>query len=172
MQGWVCGQAACAFKFFIFLHNLTCPPARGVEPARLFLGPELWRLGYRDTEKEFYCVVSAGQTFNPSILLSQHNQEAKKEIHSLQARPRHKTTTHVWYCATWLFINADNKRTVHAFVFIPYCFSVITKLWLIISIQYFHLCNSWRMIFTKIAIEHCGKSIKTWLFQSSLSDTL
>lgn len=127
MQGWVCGQADCAFKFFIFLHNLTCPPARGVEPALLFLGLELWRLGYRDTEKEFYCVVSAGQTFNPSILLSQHNQEVKKEMHSLQARPRRKTSLHVWYCATLLFINRDNKRTVHEFVLILYYFSVITK---------------------------------------------
>lgn len=97
MQGWVCGQAACAFKFFIFLHNLTCPPARGVEPARLFLGPEHWRLGYRDTEKEFYCVVSAGQTFNPSVLLSQHNQEAKKGNAQLAGSPRHKTTLKLMY---------------------------------------------------------------------------
>lgn len=153
MQGWVCGQAACAFKFFIFLHNLTCPPARGVEPARLFLGPELWRLGYRDTEKEFYCVVSAGQTFNPSILLSQHNREAKKEMHSLQARSRHTTTTHVWYCATWLFINRNNKRTFH-FILIPYCCSVITTL----NLNY--LYGLLYVISTKIVIEHCGKSLK------------
>lgn len=83
MQGWLCGRAACAFKFFIFLHNLTCPPARGLEPARLFLGAELWRLGYRNAEKEFYCVVSAGQTFNPSnsFIAPQHRRPEGKTDH-------------------------------------------------------------------------------------------
>lgn len=118
MQGCVCGQAACAFKFFIFLHNLTCPPARGVEPAWLFLGCELWWLGYRDTEKEFYCVVSAGQTFNPSILSSQHNQEAEKEMHSLRALPRHKTTQRLmfmlWICCVIVVITKNrNCRCSH-----------------------------------------------------------
>lgn len=40
-------------------------PGAWSQQAGLFLGLELWRLGYRETEKEFYCVVSAGQTYKP-----------------------------------------------------------------------------------------------------------
>lgn len=119
MQGWVCGQAACAFKFFIFLHNLTCPPARGVEPAWLFLGPELWRLGYRDTEKEFYCVVSAGQTFNPSILfIKAQTKKPRRKCTACRLSPdtKHNSGANVWACwLIWLFIHRAISNSVYSF---------------------------------------------------------
>lgn len=81
MQGWVCGQVACAFKFFIFLHNLTCPPARGVEPAWLYLACAL-----TTTEAERRSFTVLFQLDKHLTPLSFYHSDAKKPRRKRTAR--------------------------------------------------------------------------------------